>query len=63
MSDISMRILYLEKEIEMLNAQLNDMKEKLSNNPFTRDSFRPGVSMNHIWNGSLTVTQKEKSNE
>ena len=63
MSDISMRILYLEKEIEMLNAQLSEIREQLGKNPFTRDSFRPGVSMNHIWNGSLTVTQKEKSNE
>ena len=52
-----------QKEIEMLNAQLSEIREQLCKNPFTRDSFRPGVSMNHIWNGSLTVTQKEKSNE
>jgi len=56
MSDISMRILYLEKEIEMLNAQLNDMKEKLSNNPFTRDSFRPNLSF--VWNSTISINSK-----
>ena len=59
MSDIDMRILYLEKEIELLNNQLNDIREKLSRNPFTRDSFRPSISLDFVWNGPISATNKE----
>ena len=59
MSDIDMRILYLEKEIELLNNQLNDLRDKLSINPFTRDSFRPSVSLDFVWNGPIPAINKE----
>ena len=59
MSDIDMRILYLEKEIELLNNQLNDLREKLSANPFTRDSFRPSISLDFVWNGPRPNIKKE----
>ena len=59
MSDMNMRILYLEKEIELLNNQLNDIKEKLSANPFTRDSFRPSISLDFVWNGPRPNIKKE----
>ena len=63
MSDIDMRILYLEKEIELLNNQLNDLREKLSINPFTRDSFRPSVSLDFVWNGPIPATNKKEAKE
>ena len=59
MSDIDMRILYLEKEIELLNNQLNDLRDKHSINPFTRDSFRPSVSLDFVWNGPRPTINKE----
>ena len=59
MNDLNMRILYLEKEIELLNNQLNDLRDKLSINPFTRDSFRPSVSLDFVWNGPIPTTNKE----
>ena len=59
MSDMNMRILYLEKEIEILNNQLDEMKEKLSINPFTRDQFRPSVSLEFAWNGPRPNINKE----
>ena len=59
MSDMNMRILYLEKEIELLNNQLNDLRDKLSINPFTRDSFRPSISLDFVWNGPIPAINKE----
>ena len=59
MSARDMRILYLEKEIELLNNQLNDLRDKLSINPFTRDSFRPSVSLDFVWNGPIPAINKE----
>ena len=50
-NDLYMRMLFLEKEIELLNAQINDLREKLSANPVTRDSYRPSISLDFIWNG------------
>ena len=63
MSDMNMRILYLEKEIELLNNQLNDIKEKLSANPFTRDSFRPSTSLDLIWNTPIPITNQKEAKE
>ena len=54
-----MRMLFLEKEIEILNAEINDLKEKLSANPFTRDSFRPSISLDFVWNGPRPNIKKE----
>ena len=61
MSDIDMRILYLEKEIELLNVQLNEMKEKLSINPFTRDQFRPSISLDAVWNPPISITTHKET--
>ena len=58
-NDLYMRMLFLEKEIEILNAEINDLKEKLSANPFTRDSFRPSISLDFVWNGPIPITNKE----
>ena len=63
MSDIDMRILYLEKEIELLNNQLNDIKEKLSRNPCTRDSFQPSTSLDLIWNTPIPITNQKEAKE
>ena len=63
MSDMNMRILYLEKEIELLNNQLNDIKEKLSRNPFTRDSFQPSTSLDLIWNTPIPITNQKEAKE
>jgi len=63
MSDMNMRILYLEKEIEILNNQLNDIKEKLSANPWTRDSFRPSTSLDLIWNTPIPITNQKEAKE
>ena len=63
MSDIDMRILYLEKEIELLNNQLNDIREKLSRNPFTRDSFQPSTSLDLIWNTPIPITNQKEAKE
>ena len=63
MSDMNMRILYLEKEIELLNNQLNDIKEKLSANPWTRDSFRPSTSLDLIWNTPIPITNQKEAKE
>ena len=40
MSDIDMRLLYLEKEMEKLQEYIRKLEVKLKINPFTRDSFR-----------------------
>ena len=40
MSDIDMRLLYLEKELEKLQEHINQLKVKLEINPFTRDTFK-----------------------
>ena len=58
-NDLYMRMLFLEKEIELLNAEINDLKEKLSANPFTRDSFRPSISLDFVWNGPRPNIKKE----
>ena len=63
MDDLVMRILYLEKEIELLNNQLNDLREKLSINPFTRDHFRPSTSLDFVWNTPIAVTNKKEPKE
>jgi len=63
MSDMNMRILYLEKEIELLNNQLNDIREKLSRNPFTRDSFQPSTSLDLIWNTPIPITNQKEAKE
>ena len=63
MSDMNMRILYLEKEIELLNNQLNDIREKLSRNPFTRDSFQPSTSLDLIWNTTIPITNQKEAKE
>ena len=63
MSDMNMRILYLEKEIELLNNQLNDIREKLSANPWTRDSFRPSTSLDLIWNTPIPITNQKEAKE
>ena len=63
MSDMNMRILYLEKEIELLNNQLNDIKEKLSANPWTRDSFRPSTSLDLIWNTPIPIANQKEAKE
>ena len=63
MSDIDMRILYLEKEIELLNSQLNDMREQLSKNPWTRDHFRPSTSLDFVWNTPIAAINKKESKE
>ena len=63
MSDMNMRILYLEKEIEHLNNQLNDIREKLSRNPFTRDSFQPSTSLDLIWNTPIPITNQKEAKE
>ena len=63
MSDMNMRILYLEKEIEILNNQLNDIKEKLSANPWTRDSFRPSTSLDLIWNTPIPIANQKEAKE
>ena len=63
MSDMNMRILYLEKEIEILNNQLNDIREKLSRNPFTRDSFQPSTSLDLIWNTPIPITNQKEAKE
>ena len=63
MSDMHMRILYLEKEIELLNNQLNDIREKLSRNPFTRDSFQPSTSLDLIWNTPIPITNQKEAKE
>ena len=39
-SDLYMRMLYLEKEIEKLQSYIKELETKLSINPFTRDTFR-----------------------
>ncbi len=58
MNDMQMRILYLEKEIELLNNRLSDMRKQLSRNPFTRDSFQPSTSLDLVWNTPIP-NQKE----
>ena len=58
-NDLYMRMLFLEKEIELLNAQINDLREKLSINPFTRDHFRPSTSLDFVWNTPIAATNKE----
>ena len=63
MSDMNMRILYLEKEIELLNNQLNDIREKLSRNPFTRDSFQPSTSLDLIWNTPIPIANQKEAKE
>ena len=63
MSDMHMRILYLEKEIELLNNQLNDIREKLSRNPFTRDSFQPSTSLDLIWNTPIPIANQKEAKE
>ena len=63
MSDMNMRILYLEKEIELLNNQLNDLRDKLSANPWTRDSFRPSTSLDLIWNTPIPITNQKEAKE
>ena len=63
MSDMNMRILYLEKEIELLINQLNDIREKLSRNPFTRDSFQPSTSLDLIWNTPIPITNQKEAKE
>ena len=63
MSDMNMRILYLEKEIELLNNQLNDIREKLSRNPFTRDSFQPSTSLDLIWNTPIPIINQKEAKE
>ena len=63
MSDMYMRILYLEKEVENLNNQMNDLKEKLSINPWTRDSFRPSTSLDLIWNTPIPITNQKEAKE
>ena len=63
MSDIDMRILYLEKEIELLNNQLNDMREQLSKNPWTRDHFRPSTSLDFVWNTPIAAINKKETKE
>jgi len=63
MSDMNMRILYLEKEIELLNNQLNDMRKQLSRNPFTRDSFQPSTSLDLIWNTPIPITNQKEAKE
>ena len=62
-NDLQMRILYLEKEIELLNNQLNDIREKLSRNPFTRDSFQPSTSLDLIWNTPIPITNQKEAKE
>ena len=39
-SDLQMRMLYLEKEIEKLQEYIKELETKLSINPYTRDTFR-----------------------
>ena len=39
-NDISMRILYLEKEVEKLQEYIQQLKVKLEINPYTRATFR-----------------------
>ena len=39
-SDLYMRMLFLEKEIEQLQEYILELEVKLKINPFTRDSFR-----------------------
>ena len=63
MSDMNMRILYLEKEIEIFNNQLNDLRDKLSANPWTRDSFRPSTSLDLIWNTPIPITNQKEAKE
>ena len=62
-NDLYMRMLFLEKEIEILNAEINDLKEKLSANPFTRDSFRPSTSLDLIWNTPIPITNQKEAKE
>ena len=40
MSDIDMRLLYLEKEMEKLREYVQRLEVKLAANPFTRDTFK-----------------------
>ena len=40
MSDIDMRLLYLEKEMEKLREYVQRLEVKLATNPFTRDTFK-----------------------
>ena len=40
MSDIDMRLLYLEKEVEKLREYVQRLEVKLAANPFTRDTFK-----------------------
>ena len=63
MDDLNMRILYLEKEIELLNSQLNDMREQLSKNPWTRDHFRPSTSLDFVWNTPIAAINKKETKE
>ena len=63
MDDLNMRILYLEKEIELLNNQLNDMREQLSKNPWTRDHFRPSTSLDFVWNTPIAAINKKETKE
>ena len=39
-SDLYMRMLFLEKEIEKLQEYIRKLEVKLKTNPFTRDTFR-----------------------
>ena len=39
-SDLYMRMLFLEKEIEQLQEYIRELEVKLKINPFTRDTFR-----------------------
>ena len=39
-SDLHMRMLFLEKEIEKLQEYIKELEAKLKINPYTRDTFR-----------------------
>ena len=49
----SKRLDDLEAKVKLMQSHIDKIESQLTKNPFTRDHFRPGKSLDVTWNGPV----------